>query len=198
MAQTSFNIRDHYWNVGGDDEQHVFSSKRLELVQLPDSEYSNWLQVTGRPRATPIDSYDTLFTVLEARAPDLAAAVLHDWVAAGHLNPTRTRDALMDEGCAIVCTGTPAINGTYTIDQGSLINVLGVSLGITAGKGFPLGQPTFAYTDKDGHPHTFPNTDLFIEFAIALRDYVAALDATATILTGGGTASWPAQPTTIA
>jgi len=91
-----------------------------------------------------------------------------------------TYNAKISAGIQIVSTGTPALNGTYSIgvdpgtgaDAKSVID--GIYGGIKGGDGLPGGGTTFVYHDVTGAGHTFDETS-FTNFAKAVRDYLYAL-----------------------
>lgn len=75
---------------------------------------------------------------------------------------------------AIVSSGTPGLNGAYTVDANAVGNLTSIVTGIAANQGFPGGVSTFIYVDAAGKPHTFPNTAEFVAFAAAIEGYVYA------------------------
>lgn len=76
---------------------------------------------------------------------------------------------------AVVSSGTPSLNGAYTVDANAVGNITAIVSGIAADQGFPGGTATFVYVDASGQPHTFPNTAEFVAFGAAIRNYVYAL-----------------------
>lgn len=113
------------------------------------------------------------------------------------INPTPTvahqAAMLLSTGLSIVSTSTPAINGTYAVDQLSQMDVIAVETSLSAGKGFPGGVTTFNYPDAAGTMHAFSETN-FTNLAAAVRDFVygckSVIAAASTVL--------PASSTTIA
>lgn len=77
-------------------------------------------------------------------------------------------------GLTIASTGTPALNGTYGIDQLSQMDIIAIETSLNAGKGFPGGAATFNYADMSGAMHSFTEAN-FTNFAASIRDYVYAL-----------------------
>ncbi len=131
--------------------------------------------------ATPLtqDQYQ----VLAASTPALAGRAAYN--------------AAISAGCQIVSTGTPALNGTYPLDDSTLLKAVGEQSYIALKSTFTNGQMTRAWMDVSGAPHVFPSTAEFTAFGEAIAQYVDALQtALGTALAGG---SWvaPAQPVTI-
>jgi hypothetical protein len=90
-------------------------------------------------------------------------------------------------GCRISSAATPALNGTYAIDDAAQQTITGIAAGIAARNRVPGGGATFTYPDMAGTLHAFSAAD-FLDFATAVEDYVYALS-------NGQT---PAQPVQIA
>ena len=102
--------------------------------------------------------------------------------------------AALASGIEIVSSGTPAISGTYPLDALSQFKILSISAYISINGKFPGEMTVFSRLDTAKVPHVFPNPALFLVWATAVADYVAALEQI--IETGSGTL--PAQPTEIA
>lgn len=115
-----------------------------------------------------------------ATVPDVVA-----FLAAGGTIAAYTATALT--GCQIVSTGTPALNGTYSIDPGLLNKATSIAAYIVVNGKFPGGLASLAWPDASGNPHVFPTTASFQAFATALADYVTLTDL----------GQKPAQPSTI-
>ena len=100
------------------------------------------------------------------------------WSFAAPVAPTPTgpelAGAALDAGLSIVSTGTPALNGTYAIDQLSQMDIIAIETSLNAGKGFSRGASTFNYADASGVIHSFTEAN-FTNFAAAIGDYVYAL-----------------------
>lgn len=187
------SVYDSYWFVG-DDQANVWGSRLQTVVPIDDGDYDLWKSAGNVTMTTP--SYSTLYGYLLSAAPDLAETVKSDFAA--DLSPQQIFDIAIANGCQVESTGTPSINGTYAIDQASLLNVIALALGIVAGDDFPGGATTYDYPDITGNMVTFSSTTLFLDFALALRDYVAALIHTFNVLQNSGSATWPTLPMTIA
>jgi hypothetical protein len=100
-------------------------------------------------------------------------------------------------GLAVASTATPAISATYAVDAQAEFNIVALETSLNAGQGFPGGATTFGYPDMAGVKHTMTASQ-FTALAAAIRDYIAALDATLQTLLAGGMASWPSASAPIA
>lgn len=96
--------------------------------------------------------------------------------SAAEPSPAQLAANAMVAGVAIMSTGTPAINGTYAVDQLSQMDIIAIETSLNAGKGFPGGSASFNYADMSGTFHSFTAAS-FTDFAAAVRDYVYALKA---------------------
>lgn len=105
----------------------------------------------------------------------------------------QSAQAALAAGLAIVSTGTPALNGTYTVDQLSQSDIIAIETSLNAGKGFPGGATTFNYPDAAGAFHGFSEAN-FTNFAAAVRDYVYGLKS----VIAGASTTLPATSATIA
>lgn len=99
-------------------------------------------------------------------------------------------------GLAITSTGTPALNGTYSVSDSSRADLTAIQTGINAGAGFPGGASTFPWRDMTGVPHTMTPAQ-FLAVATAIRDYVAGVKLAAAAAAAGQAATWPAATATI-
>lgn len=96
-------------------------------------------------------------------------------------------NAAITGGLQIQSTATPALNGTYSIDDGSQKNISGIAAGIASRNRLPGGGSTFDYPDVTVTDHAFTAQN-FLDFASAVEDYVYALSKGLT----------PTQPVVIA
>ena len=96
-------------------------------------------------------------------------------------------------GLTVTSTSTPAINGTYAIDQLSQMDIIAIETSLNAGKGFPGGATAFNYADTSGAMHSFTQAN-FTDFAAAVRDYVYGLRA----VIAGASTTLPSATATIA
>jgi hypothetical protein len=130
------------------------------------------------------------------------------WVAAGNVPdpppapaPAQVGQAAYNAaiaaGCQIVSTGTPALNGTYALDDASLLKLVGEQNYIQLKSTFTNGQATRAWLDAAGAPHIFPSTSAFTSFAEALGAYIDALQTALAAALAGGAWIAPAQPVAI-
>lgn len=120
---------------------------------------------------------DTLVEVSDSfnMTPGAAQYVSGTWSAyTPPVAPAALASAAFAAGLAIVSTSTPALNGTYAIDQLSQMDIIAIETSLNAGKGFPGGSATFSYADMSGTFHSF-TAGSFTDFAAAVRDYVYAL-----------------------
>lgn len=99
--------------------------------------------------------------------------------------PQQAIEALQ-RGIRISCAGAPGVDGTYSIDALSQVDIIAIETGLKAGDGFPGGVDTLRYPDEAGALHPFTQ-DRFKAFAAAVRSYVYALRAAA----GGSLDSLP-------
>lgn len=169
--EPSFNVGDWYWIVGGSATQ-VWSSKRIGYVPVSDATYQAWL--AAGHLATKIDSVTSLLDVLQQQWAPLILA----------------------QGCALTSTGTPALDGTYALDDKSQQNIAAIADGIANGKGLPGGGSTFNYPDATGAEHAFDAahwTAAAAAFETYIYDFGQALEALVT----GGSATMPAAAVTI-
>jgi hypothetical protein len=102
--------------------------------------------------------------------------------------------AAIAAGCQIVSTGTPALNGTYPIDDSTLIKAMGEQNYIALKGTFTNGQTTRAWLDVSGAPHVFPTTAEFTAFGEALAQYIDALQTALAVSLAGGAWVAPEQP----
>lgn len=79
--------------------------------------------------------------------------------------------AALNAGLTVSSTETPALNGTYAVDQLSQMDIVAIETSLNAGKGFPGGMSPFSYPDATGAMHSFSEAD-FTDFAAAVRDFV--------------------------
>ncbi len=139
---------------------------------------------------------DTLVEVPEdfAMTPRAAQYSNGGWSAyTAPVSPAALAAAAFDAGLMIVSTGTPALNGTYAIDQLSQMDIIAIETSLNAGKGFPGGSASFNYADTTGALHSFTQAN-FTDFAAAVRDYVYALKS----VIAGASMTLPSTTSTIA
>ncbi|HTB47023.1 MAG TPA: hypothetical protein VK741_25625 [Acetobacteraceae bacterium] len=167
-----YNAMNWYWAVGGSTTQ-VWSSQRVAYVPVTDATYLAWLATGNVP--TQI-----------ASAAALGQVIMAQWLP-----------AFLTAGVAVASTGTPALDGTYPLDQVSQNQITGISAGVAAGKGLPGGGSTFFWQDVTGAPHAF-TAAAFTDFASALESYVYNYTQALGAIIAGGSASFPTLPLTIA
>ncbi len=93
--------------------------------------------------------------------------------------------AALAAGLTVTSTGTPALDGLYSVDAAAQQNIQAVQIYIQANGKFPGSTGTYAWLDKSGAAHVFPSVTEFTAFATAVADYVADLQMI--IYTGTGT-----------
>jgi hypothetical protein len=81
----------------------------------------------------------------------------------------------ISSGVTITSNSANSINGTYPIDQNSLLLLEGQQTSILTSNTFTNGQNTRTWLDSSNFPHIFPSTMVFTAFAIAVANYVDAL-----------------------
>lgn len=99
------------------------------------------------------------------------------------------------DGIVLTCTGTPAVSGTYAMDEVSARQIYDIGLYASQFSTFPGGsiQP---YPDVDGMPHNFTTTQ-FVAFLQVVAPLISDMNIQAQILAQGGTPVWPTQVGTI-
>jgi len=167
LSASTFDPADWYWYIA-DDATRVWSSRRAAYYSLTDADYQTWL--TKNAKATAIASTSDLLDIL-----------ISLWMP-----------IYLAAGMQVESTATPALNGTYPLDQTSQSQVTGVATSIAAGRGLPGGSSTFNYQS-----HVFNEVN-FLNFADACSNFVylsyQALGRS--VMTGSG--SMPEQPVVIA
>ncbi len=123
------------------------------------------------------------------------------WLSAGNVpTPVATpsvqaqAETLLASTVTITSSGTPALNGQYTITDADQAHINAVVTNILLNGTFPRGTTTYAWPDSSGTLHTFPDVTTFKAFAIAVAGYVAAL---LQVVTGSST-TLPSSSLTIA
>lgn len=97
-------------------------------------------------------------------------------------------------GMPLESTGTPAVDATYSVDQGSQQSIAAVAQYIAAFAEFPADQTELPWADITGTFHVFTTTTLFMAFARAAADYVTKCNLAAQ----ADPINWPATPVVIA
>lgn len=99
-------------------------------------------------------------------------------------------------GLAITSTSTPAINGTYAVNDAAQARIGRVETYVLKNGAFPGSDGTqMAYPDITGKLNVFPGLAAWNAFATAIADYVAELDLYAA---GAPGSRLPAAAVTIA
>jgi hypothetical protein len=168
----TYNPANWYWIVGGSNSQ-VWSSASLSYVPVRDTTYVAWLAAGNLP--TLINSTADLYVVMA----------------------TQVVPALLSAGVTIASTGTPALNGPYTLDPISQVQITAIGAGIAAGKGLPGGGGTFNWPTATGTLVAFSSAN-FLNFATALETFLYNFNQALMALTAGGVATLPSTSITIA
>ena len=149
-------------------------------IEITDAQWQECLATPGYTVANGDLVAPAAPTAAELAAQQLAATVAAAFAA----------------GLTITSTSTPAINGTYAVDQSAQTRISAIETAILKNGAFPGSNGTqMAYPDISGKLTVFPSTALFSEFATAVADYVADLDLYAAGATG---ATLPSASVTIA
>lgn len=120
----------------------VWASARMAWVPSTDTTYTNWVSLGNV--ATDVATTADLANVMSLQV--VPSALAH--------------------GITLTSTATPALNGTYPLDQLSQSRIVAISAGLAAGKGFPGGGDTITW---NGVAFSSAN---FLNFAAAAEAYV--------------------------
>lgn len=141
----------------------------------------------------------------ETQMPLITAAIQTKWVEiTGNWPPPLTPEqqlasvvsSALAAGLTITSTSTPAINGTYAVDQAAQSRINAIETAILKNGAFPGTSGTqMAYPDITGKLNVFPGLASWNAFATAIADYVADLDLYAA---GAPGSRLPAAAVTIA
>lgn len=101
----------------------------------------------------------------------------------------------LSSGLSITSTGTPSLNGTYSLDQTNQNNVSATTTYILLNGTFPGGGTTMSWIDQSGVAHTWPNVAEFKAFATVYANFVAAVALYAA--SNGASGSLPSNQVTI-
>lgn len=159
------------------------------------------LTVNGHPyHAWPGDTFPVGIALCKALEAADSSITIEPYVAPPPLTAAQQLaiqvSAAFAAGLAVTCTGTPALNGTYAVDDAAQARISRIETYIEKNGKFPGSAGTqLAMQDLQGGWHVFPSTALFTEFATAVADYVTELDLYAA---GAAGASLPAANVTIA
>lgn len=156
-----YNVTNWYWSVAGSVTQ-VYSSAGAQYVPVTDATYSAWLAAGNR--ATRIINETELQDVFATQYPAGWPPTLAQQAAAA-----------IAAGLAITSTGTPALDGTYSVDEDAQSEIGWVSNYILVNGKFPGGATQYPWIDMANQNHLFQSTQDFQTFATVVADYVAAL-----------------------
>lgn len=82
---------------------------------------------------------------------------------------------LIEGGLTITFTSSPALNGTYALDNVTVSQIKGVANDAASGLGLVFDAPIFVYPDKNGDNKSF-NSDQIQTLYKALRDFTALVE----------------------
>lgn len=108
----------------------------------------------------------------------------------------QSRLSRLENGITLTSTGTPALNGVYSLDDVSTNQIFQIGLYADRFGVFPSGDATQPYPDKEGTPHMF-SKDNFVAFLQKVAPITSAINTQAGIMKQGGSPSWPSQSATI-
>src|ERR1044072_907803 len=97
--------------------------------------------------------------------------------------------AAIDAGMMTVCERNPTLSTIWSLDDVTTTQITNLALGVGAGQGLPLGQPAFAYPDRN-RTMRLMNPDEVQKLYRAMRDYITAIILHDT----GHSPSLPGQP----
>jgi len=183
-------------------------------------EYSNPIYINATNTAISCTIIHTNFGNIPYTAtstdPEPAGAALYAAIIAGqttipiapYVSPVVTSptpaqlaqtayNAAVVAGVIIVSTGTPALNGTYPLDQTSIGRITSEQVFITNTSKFTNGQTTRGWLDSSGAPHMFPSIAEFTAFAETIALYDDALITALTVGLAGGVWVAPEPPAPI-
>jgi hypothetical protein len=171
---------------------------------------------TQYPGNYPKDQIEGLFKVTETAQPtDPTLVVMGFTIDSTHTQVWTTRaqtesevaataaqnvikqaSAALAAGMALTSTGTPALNGTYSLTPQSVSNVNATVTYILLNGAFFGGSSVMPWADMSGAMHTFPSIAEFKSFATAFASLIAQIQLYAD--SGGAVGSIPSNQVTIA
>ncbi|MDR3562046.1 MAG: hypothetical protein P4N59_11510 [Negativicutes bacterium] len=104
---------------------------------------------------------------------------------------------LLAKGLTITSTGTPAVNGTYAVNQTVLDNISGIEVAVLANGSFLTGA-TQPFVLQNGSEVIIPSVAVFKEIATAIGVFYDEAVLAAQAQAAGGTATWPSSSVIIA
>jgi hypothetical protein len=97
--------------------------------------------------------------------------------------------AAIDAGMMTICESNPSLSTIWSLDDVTTTQITNLALGVGAGQGLPLGQPAFAYPDRN-RTMRLMNPDEVQKLYRAMRDYITAI----ILYDTGHSPSLPGQP----
>jgi len=161
--------------------------------------YDSGINATMPPDAVAVtdEAYAALFAA-QASGSTIGADANGNPIVVAPVQPSAAQiaqqqgQAALANGLTISSANFPALNGTYSLSQNSLINLTGITAYIGLKSAFPTGS-TLTWYDESGTAHVFTSTAEFEAFAEAIAGYVTQVQDY--MLAGSG--SLPASTVTI-
>lgn len=91
-------------------------------------------------------------------------------------SPAQQAQVALSAGLTVASSGTPAIDGTFSVDPASQAKIAAVEVYILKNGTFPGGAASYQWPTMGGGFVTFPNIAAYQAWATAIADYVSALD----------------------
>lgn len=106
--------------------------------------------------------------------------------------------AQLDLGLALTCTGTPALNATYAVDENAQLRIMAQFISfLMSANTFTNGTTSMQWPDINGTLHTFTVAQ-FKAFGGAINKYLDAVSLVSLQLANGTVVAWPSNAATIA
>ena len=175
-----------YWVVGDGPSDQVWSSASASYVSSTDAMYLAWVAAGGI--ATNILDSAELFDVL--------ASVCPAGIGSGLTNLTAEQYYIqaITAGCPIVSASTPALSGTYGIQDSDLLRCNAEQTSILTKQMFTNGATARGWRDVSGGIHMIPSIAVGTAMFVAIADYVDALETALVIAQSGGGWTTPTLP----
>ena len=144
---------DSVINAGSLPSDAVAITDQLWSQMLEDQ--SNGMQITAGSGGLPVASNPTYSPAQQAAS---------------------AAEALIASGLTVTSTGSPAINGTYSLSPAAQSAYDSVMMYIQVHGTFPRGMTTTSWPDIHGDLKVFPNVTTFTAFATAAADFIDQVD----------------------
>ena len=187
-----------YWSAGN-KKGLVFSSAAAAWIAPTDSTYQAWL-AAGNAATTVLCDGELADVLLKLGMPNTMVAAAGD-TSLGNLTPDDIVAVKMACGIIVTSTATPALDGTYEVDDDAQADLAAEAQYVSTFKAYSGGQTTLAWSDIAGAAHAFPAdigaAGTFMAFAKAVADYRTQVSLAAMAIAGGGSPTWPSAAITI-